>query len=70
MLRPAATARAPPASAPVIKLAEPEPSESSSEEEEEEEPGAAGGLVPSAPPATLPPEKRTGTLMLGKTCII
>ncbi|KAF4517844.1 hypothetical protein B566_EDAN011769 [Ephemera danica] len=71
----APTATNPPAAAPVIQLPPEEESESSDEEEEEEEEEeneveVARGLTPSAPPGTLTPEKKTGTLILGWRCVV
>jgi ribosomal protein L12E/L44/L45/RPP1/RPP2 len=60
----------PPATPPVLHVPLEEESESSEEEEseeeeEEEEENVVRGLTPSAPPATLTAEKKTGTLPLG-----
>jgi len=69
--------RTPPAKAPTPPLAQPEVESDDEVVEQEEEAGAAAAAFePTAPPATLTQEKKTGTLQLGKfftsyhTCIV
>jgi hypothetical protein len=61
--------RTPPAKAPTPPLAQPEEeSEDEVVEQEEEGGAAAAAFEPTAPPATLTQEKKTGTLQLGTFC--
>ncbi|XP_059486084.1 titin-like isoform X2 [Neocloeon triangulifer] len=53
---------------PTPPLAEPEEESSDEEEENAAGPKAAAAFEPTAPPATLTQEKKTGTLQLGWTC--